>query len=223
MSEPSGVQDGAARPEAGSEREVGAAPVHVPSPEEALELVDRYNAEEYHRVHARIVGAVMRWFAAKYDAGNEDYWYAVGALHDVDFERYPERHCVAGEEILRAEGIDPGVIRSAMSHGWGGTDTPYEPESLMEKVLFATDELTGLIYAAIRMRPSKSTLDMDVKSVKKKFKDKRFAAGCSREVISNGAERLGWTLDELIDQTLQAMQEFERSQGGMPGITVELA
>ena len=196
---------------------------HVPTRAEALALVDAHNAEEYHRVHARIVGSVMAWYASTYDPGRENYWYVVGALHDVDFEEHPEQHCVAGVDILRAAGVDQGVIRSAMSHGWGLTGTPWEPTEQMEKILYAADELTGLIYAAIRMRPSKSTLDMDLKSVKKKFKDKRFAAGCSREVITDGAERLGWTLDELIVRTLQAMQAFEREQGGMPGITAELA
>ncbi len=195
----------------------------IPTPEQATELLDRYNEEEYHRVHGRVVGAVMRHFAQEHDPERADFWYAVGTLHDVDFERYPEQHCVAGVTILTNEGVDPSVTRSAMSHGWGMTGSAFEPQSQMERILFAADELTGLIYAAVRMRPSKSTLDMDVKSVKKKFKDKRFAAGCSRDVISTGAERLGWTLDELIAGTLAGMQEFERAQGGMPGITVPLA
>ena len=199
----------------------------IPTREEALAIVDKYNAEEYHRVHARIVGAVMAWFAQKEDAAVPegvdvdpvDYWYVVGAVHDVDFELHPDEHCVAGVAMLADEGVDERVVRSALSHGWGMTGAQWEPQLQMEKVLYASDELTGLIYAAIRMRPSKSTLDMDAKSIKKKFKDKKFAAGCSREVISDGAERLGWTLDELIEGTLAGMQEFERQQGGMPGIT----
>lgn len=202
----------------------------VPTKEEALALLDKYNKEEYHRVHGRIVGAVLAWYAQKTEASVPEgveadpinYWYAVGALHDIDFELYPEEHCVAGVKIFEDEGIDPHIMRNALSHGWGMTGSAWEPELQMEKILFAADELTGLIYAAIRMRPSKSTLDMDAKSVKKKFKDKRFAEGCSRETIASGAENLGWTLDELIEGTLEAMQAYEQEQGGMPGITKEL-
>ncbi len=195
----------------------------IPTPQEALDIVDKYNKEEYHRVHARIVGSVLRWYGRKYEPGNDDLWYAVGALHDVDFELYPDQHCVAGIKILTDEGVDEQVIRSAMSHGWGLTGVQWEPTTLMEKILFASDELTGIIYAAIRMRPSASTLDMDLKSIKKKYKDKKFAAGCSRDVINQGAERLGWTTDELIAQTLEAMQAYERETGGIPGISIELA
>lgn len=195
---------------------------HVPGRQEALAIVDEHNQEEYHRVHARVVGSVMASFAARMDPGREDYWYAVGALHDVDFEEHPDQHCVAGVEILEQAGVDAGVIRSAMCHGWGLTQTPWQPELPMERVLFACDELTGLIYAAVRMRPSASTLDMDVKSVKKKYKDKRFAAGCSRQVIADGVQMLGWTLDELIEQTLQGMQDMERELGGVPGISTGL-
>lgn len=195
---------------------------YIPSHDEALALVDKYNQEEYHRAHGRIVGSVVSWFARTYDPERIDFWYAVGALHDVDFELYPEQHCVAGEKILTDEGVDPAVIRSAMSHGWGLTQTPYEPQSKMEWILFSADELTGIVYAAARMRPSKSTLDMDLKSIKKKFKDKKFAAGCSRDVINDGVEKLGWTLDELIDGTLKAMQDYEREAGGIPGLTVEV-
>jgi len=194
----------------------------IPSPEQARGLADKYNQDEFHRVHARTVGSVLRWYATTYDPDNLDFWYAVGTLHDIDFELYPDEHCVAGQRILAEEGVDESVMRSAMSHGWGQTDVTFEPTTQMEKILFAADELTGLIYAAVRMRPSKSTLDMDLKSIKKKFKDKRFAAGCSRDVIREGAERLGWTLDELMAHTLEAMQNFEREEGGMPGITCEL-
>lgn len=195
---------------------------YVPTPEQALKIVDSYNHEEFHRVHARTVAAAMRWFASKYDPGKEDYWYSVGALHDVDFELYPEQHCVAGVMLLTQKNVDESVIRSAMSHGWGLTETPFEPTLQMEKILFAVDELTGIIWAAALVRPSKSTLDMKLKSVKKKYKSEHFAAGCSREVISKGAENLGWTLDELIEQTLEAMQAFERSEGGLLGATVAL-
>ena len=195
---------------------------YVPTPEQALKLVDAYNHEEFHRVHARTVGATMRWFAAKYDPGNEDYWYVVGALHDIDFELYPEQHCVAGIKILARKDVDEGIIHAAMSHGWGLTATPYEPTRQMEKILFAVDELTGIVWAAALVRPSKSTLDMKPKSVKKKFKSEHFAAGCSRKVIRTGAEQLGWTLDELIEQTLAAMQAFEREEKGLLGATVEL-
>jgi predicted hydrolase (HD superfamily) len=131
-------------------------------------------------------------------------------LHDIDFERYPDDHCVKGAELLRAEGADEGMIASALSHGWGQTGSVYEPKSLMEKILFAADELTGLIGAAALMRPSKSVMDMELSSVKKKFKDKRFAAGCSRETISQGAQMLGWTLDELITETIMGMRAYEK-------------
>lgn len=191
---------------------------HVPTPQEAQAIVEKYNQDPFHRTHALTVANVMRWYAAKYDTGNEDYWYVVGMLHDVDFELYPTEHCVAGERLLKDEGVDKGVIHSAMSHGWGMTDVTYEPESQMENILFAADELTGLIWASTLMRPSRSTLDMNLKSLKKKFKDKKFAAGCSRDTIREGAERLGWELDDLLGQTLEAMQAFERSQGGLPGV-----
>jgi len=151
----------------------------------------------------------MGWFAEKHDPDNVDYWRTVGMLHDIDFELYPEEHCVKGIELLRNEGIDESIIRSAMSHGWGLTKTPYEPENIMEKILFAVDELTGLIGAAALMRPSKSVSDMELSSLKKKFKDKKFAAGCSRETIAKGAEMLGWELDTLLDETLNAMKAIE--------------
>jgi predicted hydrolase (HD superfamily) len=161
-------------------------------------------------LHGETVAEVMGWFAQKYDLENIDYWRTVGMLHDIDFGLYPEQHCVKGIELMRDEGIDESIIRSALSHGWGMTETPYEPESIMEKLLFAVDELTGLIGAAALMRPSKSVSDMKLSSLKKKFKDKKFAAGCSRETIAKGAEMLGWELDELLEQTLQAMQATEK-------------
>jgi predicted hydrolase (HD superfamily) len=153
----------------------------------------------------------MGYFAGKHDPEREDYWRVIGMLHDIDFEKYPDEHCVKGADILRTEGIPEDMIRSALSHGWGQTGSVYEPESMMEKILFAVDELTGLIGAAALMRPSKSVMDMELSSVKKKFKDKRFAAGCSRETILKGAEMLGWTLDELINETILGMRDYEKN------------
>ncbi len=179
--------------------------------EKARELLAKYNKEAFHITHGETVSAVMGFFAAKLDAESEAYWRVAGMLHDIDFELYPEEHCVKGEEILKSEGAEEELIRSALSHGWGMTGSAYEPEHVMEKVLYAVDELTGLIGAAAIMRPSKSTLDLELSSVKKKFKDKRFAAGCSRETIAKGAELLGWTLDELISETILAMREYEKA------------
>jgi len=161
--------------------------------------------------HAPVVSGVMRYFAGELDPGREEYWAMVGLLHDVDFGLYPQEHCVKGEEILRDEGFDESFIHSALSHGWGMTESKYEPEHIMEKILFACDELTGLIWATTLMRPSKSTKDLEVSSVKKKFKDKKFAAGCSRDVVRQGAEMLGWELDELFDRTIMAMRAVENN------------
>lgn len=181
----------------------------IPTREEAWELLARYNQEEFHLKHARTVEGVMRYFAGKLGYGDQaDFWGIVGLLHDLDFEKYPEEHCIKSQEIMRAEGLDESLIHATASHGYGLT-VDVKPESEMEKVLFATDELTGLIWAAALMRPSKSVQDMELKSVKKKFKDKRFAAGCSREVISQGAEMLGWSLDDLISETILAMRTCE--------------
>ena len=181
----------------------------IPTPAQAREILEKYNKEPFHLRHGETVSGVMGWFAEKHDPNNVDYWRTVGMLHDIDFELYPEEHCVKGIELLRNEGIDESIIRSAMSHGWGLTKTPYEPENIMEKILFAVDELTGLIGAAALMRPSKSVSDMELSSLKKKFKDKKFAAGCSRETIAKGAEMLGWELDTLLDETLNAMKAIE--------------
>ena len=181
----------------------------IPSREQADQLVRRYNKEEFHVQHARVVGGVLAWFAGQHDPGREDYWYTIGALHDIDYELFPEEHCVKGIELLRENDVDQGVIRSAMSHGWGMTGSPYEPELLMEKILYACDELTGFIGAVALMRPSKSVSDLEVRSVRKKFKQPSFAAAISREAITDGAERLGWPLDELIDQTIQAMRTLD--------------
>lgn len=177
--------------------------------EEALALLKEYNQEPFHILHALTVEGVMRWYAKElgYEA-DEEYWGQVGLLHDIDFERYPEQHCVKAPELLRAGGVGEDMIHAICSHGYG-LCSDVEPGHEMEKVLFAADELTGLIGAAARMRPSKSTKDMEVSSLKKKFKDKKFAAGCSRDVIRQGAERLGWELDELFAKTIEAMRSCE--------------
>lgn len=178
----------------------------IPTPEEALNLLYEFNQGEFHRKHGRIVGDVMRWYAIRLGYEDEaDFWEAVGILHDLDFEQWPEQHCIKEQELLRQRGIDERLIHAVASHGYQLT-VDVEPEHEMEKVLYAVDELTGLIGAVALMRPSKSVQDMEVKSVKKKYKDKKFAAGCSREVIERGAAMLGWSLDELIDQTIQAMR-----------------
>jgi len=181
----------------------------IPTLNQAEQLLAKHNKEPFHLHHGKTVSAVMGYFAKKHDTNNEDYWRVVGMLHDIDFELYPNEHCVKGVEILREEGIDESIIKSAMSHGFGLTATPYEPELFMEKILFAIDELTGLIGATALMRPSKSVSDLECSSVKKKFKDKRFAAGCSRETIQQGADKLGWQLDDLITETILAMREME--------------
>jgi len=172
-------------------------------------ILKKYNKEAFHIQHAQTVSGALGYYAKKNDPEREEYWRVVGMLHDVDFEEFPEEHCVKGIEILKSENVPEDIIIAAMSHGWGMTGSPYEPQHVMEKILFAIDELTGLIWAAALMRPSKSTMDMEVSSVKKKFKDKKFAAGCSRDVITKGAEILGWTLEELIGETILAMREVE--------------
>ena len=177
----------------------------IPTMEEAQALLEKYNKETFHLRHAAIVSGVMGYFAKEYDPDRVEYWKVVGLLHDLDFEAYPEQHCVKSQELMREEGLDEGIIRSTASPGYG-LCCDIKPEHVMEKILFATDELTGLIGAAAIMRPSKSVVDLETKSVKKKFKDKKFAAGCSREVISQGAEMLGWELDELIERTILAMR-----------------
>lgn len=181
----------------------------IPTPEEAWELLCEYNEGEFHRKHGRIVGDVVRWYAVKLGYENEaDFWQAVGILHDLDFEQWPQQHCLKEQELLQQKDVDERLIHAVVSHGYKLT-VDVAPQHEMEKVLYAVDELTGLIGAAALMRPSKSVRDMEVKSVKKKYKDKKFAAGCSREVIERGADMLGWSLDDLIGQTLQAMQSSE--------------
>lgn len=178
----------------------------IPTPEQAWELLTEYNEGEFHRKHARIVGDVLEWYAKELGYGAEsDFWKAVGILHDLDFERYPEEHCTKEQAILRELDVDERLIHAVVSHGYGLT-VDVQPEHQMEKVLFAVDELTGLIGAVAVMRPSKSVDDLELASVKKKFKDKKFAAGCSRDVICQGAEMLGWELDELISKTILAMR-----------------
>ena len=183
---------------------------YIPSPEQAKELVMRYNKEAFHIQHAETVSQVMGELARKFDPENVDFWRTVGRLHDIDFELYPEQHCVKAKEMLHELDVDEEVIHAVISHGYG-ICIDVEPVKYMEKVLFAVDELTGLIGAAARMRPSKSCGDMEVSSLKKKFKDKKFAAGCSRDVIKQGAEILGWSLDEVLDKTILAMRRCEAS------------
>lgn len=177
--------------------------------EKALALLKTYNQESFHILHALTVEGTMRWYARELGyADEEDFWGIVGLLHDIDFEQYPEEHCIKAPELLRAAGAEEELVRAVCSHGYG-IMVDIKPEHRMEKVLFAADELTGLIGAAARMRPSKSVMDMEVSSLKKKFKDKRFAAGCSRDVIAQGAEMLGWPLEELMEKTILAMRSCE--------------
>lgn len=178
----------------------------IPTPKEAWELLCTYNQGEFHQKHGRIVGDVMRWFAWELGYGEEaDFWEAVGILHDLDFEQWPDQHCIKEQELLRERDVDERLIHAVASHGYALT-VEIRPEHEMERVLYAVDELTGLIGAVALMRPSKSVSDMEVKSVKKKYKDKKFAAGCSREVIERGAAMLDWDLDALISKTIQAMR-----------------
>ena len=182
--------------------------------EEAWSLLNEYNHEAFHLRHAVTVEGVMRWFAQELGHADEvEFWGMVGLLHDLDFEQWPEEHCVKCQELMKDAGIDGAMIRAVACHGWGHC-VDIKPEHEMEKVLFAADELTGLIGAAALMRPSKSTKDMELKSLKKKFKDKKFAAGCSRDVIAKGAELLGWELDKLLEMTLKAMQDREATIAG---------
>ena len=181
------------------------------SREEAFLLLEKYNKEPFHIRHALTVEGVMRFFAKSLGyLDEEEYWCIVGLLHDIDFELYPEEHCKKAPELLAAGGVGDDMIHSICSHGYG-ICCDAEPNCEMEKVLFAADELTGLIWSTALMRPSKSVSDMDISSIKKKFKDKKFAAGCSRDIIRTGAERLGWELDRLFEQTLLAMRDCEAS------------
>ena len=177
--------------------------------EQALALLQKYNKEPFHIQHALTVEGVMRWYAQK-QGEDVDFWGLCGLLHDVDFEVYPDQHCQKAPELLAEINAGEEMVHAICSHGFG-LCSDVEPVHVMEKIMFAVDELTGLIGAAARMRPSKSVMDMELSSLKKKFKDKKFAAGCSRDVIRQGAERLGWTLDETLDNTIQAMRSCEAS------------
>lgn len=183
----------------------------LPTREQAWQLLTEYNKDHFHLKHAVTVEGVMRWFADDLGFGDEaDFWALVGLLHDLDFEMYPDEHCIKEQEIMRDLGYDERLIHAVASHGYNLT-VDIKPEHIMEKVLYAADELTGLIGAVAIMRPSKSVSDLELKSVKKKFKSAGFAAGCSREVIKNGAEMLGWELDELITKTILAMRSCEEA------------
>jgi len=177
--------------------------------QQALNLLIKYNQEPFHLLHALTVEGVMRWYAKELGYGSEEeFWGLAGLLHDVDFEQFPEEHCTKAPELLKEIGAEEELIHAVCSHGYG-ICSEVKPEHEMEKVLFASDELTGLIGAAARMRPSKSVMDMEVSSLKKKYKDKKFAAGCSRDIIDTGAENLGWTLEELLEKTILAMRSCE--------------
>ena len=185
--------------------------------EEALALLQKYNRDEFHLRHAYTVEAVMGWFARELGFGEEaDFWAIVGLLHDVDFENWPEQHCKKAPELLAEIDAPAELVHAVCAHGYG-ICSDVEPVHPMEKVLFAVDELTGLIGAAALMRPSKSTKDMEVSSLKKKYKDKKFAAGCSRDVIARGAQMLGWELNELFEKTILAMRDSEDAVNGMMG------
>ena len=177
--------------------------------QQALELLMKYNKEPVHLLHGLTVEGVMRWYAGEMGFGSEEeFWGIAGLLHDVDFEQYPEEHCKKAPELLSEIKAEEELVHAICSHGYG-ICSDVKPEHVMEKIMFAADELTGLIGAAARMRPSKSVMDLEVSSLKKKYKDKRFAAGCSRDVIATGAENLGWTLDELFEKTILAMRSCE--------------
>ena len=185
----------------------------IPTREEAWELLTEFNQDEFHLKHGRIVEGAMRYFAKELGyAKEEEFWGIVGLLHDLDFGMFPEEHCRKSQEILKERGIDDRINRATASHGYGIT-VDIKPEHEMEKVLYAVDELTGLIGAVAIMRPSKSIMDLELSSVKKKFKTPKFAAGCSREVIENGAAMLGWDLDKLIEQTILALRDVEQNTG----------
>jgi len=185
----------------------------IPSREEAWELLTEFNKDEFHLKHAKVVEGVMKYFAKNLGySQEEEFWGTVGLLHDLDFELYPDEHCIKSQEILRERGIDDKINHATASHGYDLT-VEIKPEHEMEKVLYAVDELTGLIGAVAIMRPSKSTMDLELSSVKKKYKTTKFAAGCSREVIEKGAHMLGWELEDLLQRTIFALREVEQTTG----------
>ena len=178
--------------------------------QKAWELLQKYNKDQFHLQHALTLEGVMKWFAEDQGFGSEkEFWQLAGLLHDIDFEQFPDQHCVKAPELLREGGASEELIRAVCSHGYGLTAADVKPEHIMEKILFASDELTGLIWASALIRPSKSVMDMELKSVKKKYKTPAFAAGCSRKTIEDGAAMLGWELDTLIEKTLLAMRSCE--------------
>lgn len=179
----------------------------IPSLDEAQQLLEEYNKDPFHLHHGKVVSGVMGYFAQEYDPENVEFWKVVGLLHDLDFEQFPEQHCTKEQEIMRERGLDEKLIHAVASHGYGLT-VDVQPEHIMEKILYATDELTGLIGAVALMHPSKSVSDMKLKSVKKKFKTPAFAAGCSRDVIQKGADMLDWNLDDLMSRTIDAMKSL---------------
>jgi predicted hydrolase (HD superfamily) len=179
--------------------------------QQAWDLLRKYNNDPFHLQHALTVEGVMKWFAEDQGAGDTEFWGIAGLLHDIDFEQFPEQHCVKAQELLRKGGASEELIHAVCCHGYGLTAVEAKPEHIMEKILFASDELTGLIWAVAIIRPSKSVMDMEVKSVKKKFKTPAFAAGCSRKVIEDGAAQLDWELDVLIEKTILAMRSCEES------------
>lgn len=180
----------------------------IPTYVQAMDVLKQYNQEEFHLRHAQIVAGVLGYFAAEYDPDNVEFWKVAGLLHDLDFEQYPEEHCIKSQEIMHAFGWDERLIHATASHGYKLT-VDIAPEHRMEKILYAVDELTGLIGAVALMRPSRSVCDLEVKSVMKKFKTQSFAAGCSREVIADGADMLGWPLEDLIGRTILAMRSLQ--------------
>lgn len=185
----------------------------IPTREEAWGLLNEFNKDEFHLKHARIVEGVMKYFAKELGYTDEiEFWGIVGLLHDLDFGMFPQEHCIKSQEIMKERGVDERINRATASHGYGIT-VDIKPEHTMEKVLYAVDELTGLIGAIAIMRPSKSTMDLELSSVKKKFKTPKFAAGCSREVIERGAAMLGWELDDLLQRTILALREVEQTEG----------
>lgn len=184
----------------------------IPTLDEAYDILKQYNKEDFHLRHARIVAGVLGYFAQELDPDNMSFWETVGLLHDLDYEMFPDEHCIRSQTLMRELGLDESIVHATASHAFGIT-VDIQPEHIMEKVLFAVDELTGLIGAVAIMRPSRSVMDLETKSVMKKFKTPAFASGCSRDVILQGAEMLGWELEDLIGRTILAMRSFAGKEG----------